>query len=146
MKHAAKRLLSACLALLLVVGLVPAALAAEPGVLTDTSGPATLTAQPAESTAPPSESETPTPPPAEPSPSPTPEPKPVPVTGVRLDRSSLALDVGSNASLKATVEPDNADDKIVTWKSENSAVADVSNGMVTAKAPGQTTITATAGG
>ena len=35
MKHAAKRLLSACLALLLVVGLVPAALAAEPGVLTD---------------------------------------------------------------------------------------------------------------
>ena len=44
MKHAAKRLLSACLALLLVVGLVPAALAAEPGVLTDTSGPATLTA------------------------------------------------------------------------------------------------------
>ena len=35
MKHAAKRLLSACLALLLVVGLVPAALAAEPGVLTE---------------------------------------------------------------------------------------------------------------
>lgn len=53
MKHAAKRLLSACLALLLVVGLVPAALAAEPGVLTDTSGPATLTAQPTEPPAPP---------------------------------------------------------------------------------------------
>ena len=137
MKHAAKRLLTACLALLLVVGLVPAALAAEPGVLTDTSGPATLTAQPAESTAPPSESETPTPPPTEPSPSPTPEPKPVPVTSVSLNKSSLSLSVGEAETLRATVQPDDAAEKGIRWDSDRPDVASVSStGMVTARAAG----------
>ena len=144
MKHAAKRLLSACLALLLVVGLVPAALAAEPGVLTDTSGPATLTAQPAESTAPPSESETPTPPPTEPSPSPTPEPKPVPVTSVSLNKSSLSLSVGEAETLRATVQPDDAAEKGIRWDSDRPDVASVSStGMVTARAAGTAIITAT---
>ena len=143
MKHAAKRLLSACLALLLAAGLTPAALAAETEVLTDTSGPAPLTAQPTESPAPPSESETPAPTPAEPSPSLPPEPVPVPVSGVSLNKSSLTLSIGAVETLRAIVQPDDASDKNVRWNSDRPDVASVSStGLVTAKTAGTAVITA----
>ena len=53
---------------------------------------------------------------------------------------------GSTLSLTATVAPSNATNKTVTWTSSNPSVATVSNGSVTAKGAGLTTITATAGG
>lgn len=72
---------------------------------------------------------------------------PVPVTGVTLDKSALSLDLKNNktATLTATVAPDNATDKTVTWSSSAPAVATVENGVVTAVSEGKATITATAG-
>ena len=69
----------------------------------------------------------------------------VSVTGVSLDKTELSLTVGDTETLTATVAPDNATDKTVTWTSSNSTVATVDqNGVVTAVARGTAVITATA--
>jgi len=65
------------------------------------------------------------------------------VTGVTLDKTSLSLQVGSTYQLTATVYPDNATNKNVTWTSSNSSIATVDNGLVTAKAIGTAVITVT---
>ena len=65
------------------------------------------------------------------------------VTEVKLDKDSLSLEVGGTATLTATVEPDNATNKNVTWTSNNTDVATVVDGIVTAVAPGTATITVT---
>ena len=72
----------------------------------------------------------------------------VAVTGVTLDKSSVELDLNgtTTATLTATVTPDNATDKTVTWTTSADDVATVVNGVVTAKKVGTATITATAGG
>lgn len=67
----------------------------------------------------------------------------IPVTGVSLNKASTTLTVGASETLTATVEPDNATNKTVTWSSDNETVATVSNGLVTAIAPGEATITVT---
>ncbi|WP_139651647.1 cell wall-binding repeat-containing protein [Raoultibacter phocaeensis] len=70
----------------------------------------------------------------------------VPVTGVTLDKTNLELTEGGTATLVATVAPDNATDKRVTWTSSNEAAATVSaSGVVTAVKAGTATITAKAG-
>lgn len=70
----------------------------------------------------------------------------VAVEEVTLDKTSATLIVGETLTLTATVTPDNATDKTVSWLSSNDAVATVENGTVTAVAEGIATITATAGG
>lgn len=71
----------------------------------------------------------------------------VSVESITLDKTSLNLEVDETATLTATVKPDNATNKAVTWSSSNSLVASVdSKGVVTAKKAGSATITATAGG
>ena len=71
----------------------------------------------------------------------------VPVSGVSLDFTELALDIGESKKLTATVKPDNATDKEVAWTSANPAVAAVDDmGKVTALSAGTTVITAKAGG
>jgi len=67
----------------------------------------------------------------------------VPVTNVILNKNSLTLEAGKSETLIATVFPDNANDKTVTWKSSNPAIATVVNGLVTAKANGEAIITVT---
>ena len=69
------------------------------------------------------------------------------VTSVALDKTELALTVGDAAvQLKATVAPEDATDKTVTWSSDKTSVATVdATGKVTAVAAGEATITATAG-
>ena len=69
----------------------------------------------------------------------------VPVSGITLDRATATLVEGEKVTLTATVSPANASDKTVTWSSSNSTVATVTNGVVTAVAPGTATITAKAG-
>ena len=70
----------------------------------------------------------------------------VPVTSISLDKTTLALAEQDTYQLTATVKPDNATDKTVTWSTANAAIATVSdNGLVTAVAEGTTTITAKAG-
>lgn len=69
------------------------------------------------------------------------------VTGVSLDKQSLQLDAdkGEFAQLTATVTPENASYKTVTWSSNNTSVATVSaNGLVTAVANGTAIVTVTA--
>jgi len=73
------------------------------------------------------------------------EPKPVvSVTGVTLNKSSLSLTEGGSEKLTATVKPNDAANKEVTWSSSNSSVATVdTNGNVKAVKPGTATITVT---
>ncbi|NOV01136.1 family 20 glycosylhydrolase, partial [Paenibacillus planticolens] len=47
----------------------------------------------------------------------------VPVTGVQLDKTAVALKEGETAELIATVQPNNATNKNVTWSSSNETVA-----------------------
>ncbi|MBE6069870.1 MAG: hypothetical protein E7211_19580, partial [Clostridium lundense] len=65
-----------------------------------------------------------------------------PVSGVTLDADSLDLVKGASAVLTATVAPESAANKNVTWSSDDDTVATVtSSGRVTAVGAGETTIT-----
>jgi len=68
-----------------------------------------------------------------------------PVTSVTLDRTSASLKAGETVTLTATVIPDDATDKTVTWTTSDASVATVDNGVVTAKKVGTATITAKTG-
>ena len=72
-----------------------------------------------------------------------PEPEVVPVSDISVNPTTMTLTVGATGTITATVKPDNATNKNVTWSSSNTDVATVANGVVTAKAPGTATITAT---
>ena len=65
------------------------------------------------------------------------------VTGVTLDKTTLELFTGGTGTLTATVEPDDATNKNVTWQSDSADVATVQNGTVTAVGAGETTIRVT---
>mgnify|MGYP006276141065 CR=1 FL=1 len=66
------------------------------------------------------------------------------VTGVSLDQSSLSLTVGESVTLTATVKPSDAVDPSVSWSSDNTAVATVSDaGEVTAVGGGFAVVTVT---
>ena len=69
----------------------------------------------------------------------------VSVISVSLDKDNLPLIKGQSETLVATVEPDNATDKTVTWTSSDNEVASVEEGTVTALKAGTATITAIAG-
>lgn len=69
---------------------------------------------------------------------------PVAVSGVSLNKTTTSIEAGQSEQLTATVLPANADNKSVTWSSNNTAVATVdNNGNVSALAPGTATITVT---
>ena len=63
-------------------------------------------------------------------------------TGITLSTNSVTLEKGKSTTILATVSPDNATDKTVTWSTNNSSVAVVSGGKITAIGEGTTTITA----
>ena len=65
------------------------------------------------------------------------------VESVSLDKTGITLAEGDTETLTATVYPDNATNKNVSWKSSNTSVATVSNGKVTAIKAGTATITVT---
>lgn len=77
----------------------------------------------------------------------------VAVEKVELDKENIQLHIGGGEqveklteSLTATVTPNNATEKTVTWSVEPEGVVTVENGTVTAVKAGSATITATAGG
>lgn len=72
-------------------------------------------------------------------------PKAIPVESITLNKTQLSLVKGTTETLTATVLPTTATDKAVTWESSDTAVATVENGVVTAVAAGNATITAKAG-
>ena len=70
--------------------------------------------------------------------------KAVNVTDVTLDRTELTLTEGETETLTATVKPDNADNRKVTWSSDKTEIATVGGaGKVTAVKPGEATVTVT---
>ena len=65
------------------------------------------------------------------------------VTGIRLDKSSITMNVGKSTTITPTIAPKEATIKTVKWYSDNNDVATVDkNGKVTAKSSGYATITA----
>ena len=67
----------------------------------------------------------------------------IPVTGISLNKTETRLTVGDTEILSATIVPNNATNKNITWSSSNTSVATVnSNGKVTAIAAGSALITA----
>ncbi|MDR2907147.1 MAG: Ig-like domain-containing protein [Bacteroidales bacterium] len=67
----------------------------------------------------------------------------VAVTSVTLNKTTDTLAIDDVVTLTATVLPENATNKAVTWSISDSTVAKVANGTVTALKAGQTTITTT---
>ena len=73
-----------------------------------------------------------------------PEPTPpiVSVTGVTLNKTGITLEVDGSETLTATVAPDNATNKKVTWKSDKPEIATVdASGKITGVKEGEATIT-----
>lgn len=69
----------------------------------------------------------------------------VEVETISLNKTTMELTVGGEETLTATVSPDNATDKTITWSSTDNSIATVDqNGKVTAVAAGTATIYATA--
>lgn len=69
------------------------------------------------------------------------------VTGIALNTKNIYLIKGATTTITATVSPNTALNKTVTWSSSNSTIASVdkSSGTVTAKWPGIVNIYATSG-
>ena len=61
---------------------------------------------------------------------------------VSLDKTELSMEVGDKATLKATMNPSNATDKL-TWSTSNANVVKVDNGNVTAVGAGKATVIVT---
>ncbi len=64
------------------------------------------------------------------------------VTSVTLSKTSLSLTAGGSETITATVNGTNLSDTSVTWSTNASGIATVSNGTITAVAAGTATITA----
>ena len=64
------------------------------------------------------------------------------VTGIALSQTNVILTEGETIQLTATIEPDNASNKDVTWSSDSDTIVSVNNtGLLTAKGIGRATIT-----
>jgi len=67
----------------------------------------------------------------------------VKVTGIKLNATSITLNVNESITLTGNITPSNATNKTVTWSTSKSSVATVSKtGIITTKAEGTATITA----
>ena len=72
-------------------------------------------------------------------------PEIVPVSQITLNKAETSISVGNSETLTATVAPENAVNKALTWASSDEDVATVApDGTVTAVKAGAATITATA--
>lgn len=68
------------------------------------------------------------------------------VESISFDKTEGVLTVGNTHQIKATVNPENASDQMLTWTSSDESVATVDgSGNVAAKAAGSATITASVG-
>ena len=74
------------------------------------------------------------------------DPVDIPVSSVTINKKAIQMKLGETETLTVTITPNNATDKSVMWRSSNSDVVDVDEGLITAKKVGNTTITASVGG
>ena len=80
----------------------------------------------------------------EPGSEPTHGPSKIKVTSITLNKTSENIEKGKTLTLKATIKPNNATNKKITWSSKNKNIATVdNNGKITAKKVGITNIIAT---
>ena len=70
-------------------------------------------------------------------------PKPVKVSGVKLSRTSLTMQVGEDFPLTYTISPQNATNQNITWSSSNNNIVTVAEGRLTAIKKGNATVTIT---
>lgn len=68
---------------------------------------------------------------------------PVAVTGITLDETSITINRGRTKQLNAVIEPSDATNKNIIWKSSDERIAKVENGIVTGISEGTALITAT---
>ena len=66
----------------------------------------------------------------------------VEVNKVSLNKTGVELNVGETSDLVATVTPNDATNKNISWSSSDNNIATVENGKITAKNPGSVTIEA----
>ncbi len=73
---------------------------------------------------------------------------PIPVEGITICQSSLTMNKGAVCKLTGNVLPDNANSKVIHWKSSDPVVASIEqlSGVITAKSAGTAIITASAPG
>jgi uncharacterized protein YjdB len=64
------------------------------------------------------------------------------VTSIALNKTSLPLGLNAQETLTASIQPENATNKSVSWSTSNSGIATVSSGTVKATGYGEATITA----
>ncbi len=67
----------------------------------------------------------------------------VDVSSIKVDKGSVSLSVGSSEIVIASVLPENASNKSLTWASSNNNIATVSNGRITGISEGTATIKVT---
>ena len=67
-----------------------------------------------------------------------------PIVEITLDKTTLSIEKGKEATITANITPQNATNKQLNWTSSDEAVATVENGIVSAVAVGTATITAAA--
>ena len=65
------------------------------------------------------------------------------VTGIALNQESIRLGIDKTVTLTATISPNDASQKEITWRSIDATIASVANGVVTGKKSGQTQVIAT---
>ena len=123
----------------------PATASVKPKPTTQTPAKPTATPVPVKPTEAPKPTATPVPAKPTEAPKPTATPTPVKVSSVTINPSTLKLTSKCQAAqLSASVLPNNAENKSIVWSTSNASVATVdNNGVVTALANGNTTITAT---
>lgn len=63
------------------------------------------------------------------------------VAELKVDKTSVSVQEGSSASVSATIRPNDAENKTLSWKSSNDAVATVSSGTIKGIKPGSCTVT-----
>ena len=69
----------------------------------------------------------------------------IPVSSISLSQTTLEMVTGETATLTASIEPEDATDKTISWGSSDDEVATVEDGIITAIKEGTATITASAG-
>lgn len=67
--------------------------------------------------------------------------EPTKVSSIDLSETEATMEVGEELILTASILPDNASNKSVNWTSDNTDVATVVNGVITAVSPGECNIT-----
>ena len=73
-----------------------------------------------------------------------PEPEIIPVASITIDPETVELEIGETAEFTATVLPEDATNQEVVWSIEPETVATIDeNGVVTAVAAGEATVTVT---